>query len=103
MTTTRILFAALGAGLLALIFWAMAADGRPLLDVLSGLFAQPWAVVTLADLYIGFAVSAAVILLTERRLWVGLFWAAPIFVLGNVWTAVWLVLRIKVLAARLRV
>lgn len=103
MIRSRLLFALLGAALAALIVWAMAVDGRPLLEVLAGLFAQPWAAVTLADLYVGFAISAAVILLTERRLWVGLFWALPVFVLGNVWTALWLVLRFKVLAARLRV
>ncbi len=103
MVSARVIFACFAAGLAALIAWAMGADSRPLYDILSGLFAQPWAVVTFADLYIGFAISAAVILLTERRLWVGLFWALPVFVLGNVWTALWLVLRFKVLAARLRV
>ena len=103
MTQTRFLYALLGAGLAALIFWAMAADGRPLAAVLGALFAQPWVVVTLADLYLGFSVLAAIMLLTERRLWVGLFWALPLFVLGNVWAALWLVIRLPVLAARLRV
>ena len=103
MTNVRLLFAGLGAGLAALIFWAMAADGRPLGDVLAALFAQPWVVVTLADLYLGFVILAAIMLLTERRLWVGLFWALPLFVLGNVWAVVWLVIRLPVLAARLRV
>ena len=103
MTFVRSCFAVLAAGLAALIAWAMSVDGRALPEILSALLAQPWVVVTLADLYIGFFVSAATILLFERRLWVGLFWALPVFVLGNVWTAVWLFLRFKVLAARLRV
>lgn len=103
MTVSRILFIVLGAGLAALIVWAMAADGRALGDVLVGMVGQPWVVVTLADLYLGFLIAAAIILLTERRLWVGLFWAIPVFFLGNVWAALWLVLRLPVLVARLRV
>lgn len=102
MTIAKLFFAILAASLAGLILWAMAADARPLPDVLAALSAQPWVVVTLSDLYIGFFISAAIILLAERRLAVGLFWALPVFVLGNVWTAVWLILRLKVLAARLR-
>lgn len=103
MNGLRLLFAALGLTLAVLIFWAMAADARPLGEILSGMFAQPWVAVTMVDLYLGFGVAAAIIFLTERSLWVGLFWALPVFVLGNVWTAVWLVVRLPVLAARLRV
>lgn len=103
MIGLRTLFAVLAAGLGGMIVWALAADGRPLLEILSGLLAEPWAAVTFADLYLGFAISAAIIILTERRLWIGLFWALPVFILGNVWTVIWLILRLDVLHTRLKV
>lgn len=103
MTVTRLLFAVLAIGLTGLILWAVSADGRSLPAVSSSLIAAPWALVALADLYVGFTISAAFILLAERRLWVGLVWALPIFVLGNVWSALWLIVRLKRLAGLLRV
>lgn len=70
--------------------------------MLAAMFAEPWTVVTLADLYLGFVIAAAAILLAERRLAVGLAWALPVFVLGNIWTAIWVALRLPRLARRLR-
>lgn len=102
MTLLRLLLAVLAVGLTALIFWAMGADGRPLGAVLAALVADPWTVVTLVDLYLGFFIAAVIIVLAEKRLWVGLLWALPIFVLGNLWTAAWLALRLPWMVARLR-
>ena len=102
MILTRLLIALSGAVLAAAIFWAMGADGRPLGVVLGEMTSDPWTVVTLVDLYLGFILSAVVILLAEKRLAVGLLWAAPVFLLGNVWTAVWFILRLPSLVARLR-
>lgn len=102
MIRLRLLFAAAAAGLTGLIVWAMGADDRGLGPVLAAMAGEPWTVVTLADLYLGFFIAAAVIALTERHWWSALFWAAPIFVLGNVWAALWLALRLPALAARLR-
>ncbi len=62
---------------------------------------NPWGVVTLADLYLGLAISAAVIALFERSA-AALLWIVPLPFLGNVWTAVWFVLRLPELARRLR-
>lgn len=102
MTLLRIFFL-IGAGaLIAAIFWAMGADGRSLGAVLGEMFGQPWSVVTLIDLYLGFFIAAAVIFLFEKRLWVAAVWALPIFVLGNLWTAVWLAWRLPEIARRLR-
>lgn len=92
-----------GAALLSvMIAWAMGTDGRSLGAVLAAMLAEPWTAVTLADLYLGFFVSAAIILIAEKRVLVGLFWALPTFVLGNLWTALWLALRFPSLKARLR-
>lgn len=102
MASARLFFLALAAGLAGLVVWALGADGRGLAAVLAAMFAEPWTVVTLADLYLGFVIAAAAILLAERRLAVGLAWALPVFVLGNIWTAIWVALRLPRLARRLR-
>lgn len=102
MSKIRLYFLLAAIALSALIFWALGADDRGLFAVLAGMAGEPWTVVTLADLYLGFAVSAAIIILAERRLASGLLWAAPIFVLGNLWTALWLAVRLPSLARRLR-
>ena len=94
---------ALGAlALGAAIYWALGADPRPLGDILADMSSRPWTVVTLVDLYLGFAIAAIIILLAERSLIVGLIWAAPVFFLGNIWTAAWLIVRLPTLARRLR-
>lgn len=102
MTLLRTLLIVGAAGLAAAIFWAMSADGRSLGDVLSAMLADPWTIVTFVDLYLGFFISAVIIMLAERRAAVGLVWALPVFVLGNVWTAIWLALRLPSIARRLR-
>jgi hypothetical protein len=56
------------------------------------LTSDPWGIVTLGDLYLGFALSAIVIALVERD-WKALIWIAPIPFLGNVWTVIWFVFR----------
>lgn len=93
----------IGASLLtAAIFAAMASETRTFWRVVADLLAEPWAAVTLIDLYLGFFVSATIIIFAERRLWAGLFWAIPVFLLGNSWTAIWLVIRQRSIRARLR-
>jgi hypothetical protein len=63
---------------------------------------QTWGLAALADLYVGFIFIGIIMALTEGSLIAGLLWALPLFVLGNIWTAVWLVLRLPALAERLR-
>ena len=102
MTITRLITLLGAIALAGSIWWAMQADGRALGDVLSSMFAQPWTVVTLIDLYLGFIICAVLVVLVEKNRFVALFWAAPIFVLGNVWTAIWFVIRLPAIARRLR-
>lgn len=66
------------------------------------LTSDPWGVVTLFDLYFGFILCAVVIAATERKILPGVFWITPVFVLGNVWTALWFVIRGRRLFDRLR-
>lgn len=94
MWIIRIILFSGGAGLAAAIFWALEADARGLGPVLQEMLSDPWSVVTLIDLYLGFFISAIVMVLVERRLWIGILLAIPVFVLGNVWTALWALLRL---------
>jgi hypothetical protein len=65
------------------------------------LLSEPWGLVTLADLYLGFLLAALVILWFETRLPVAVLWILPIPFLGNVWTAIWFILRLPHLRERL--
>lgn len=102
MIISRLFFLLGGLALGAAIVWAMGADDRGLNIVLLDMLGQPWTLVTLIDLYLGFFISAAIIVLVERSWGLRLFWALPVFFLGNVWAALWLVLRLPSLARRLR-
>ena len=86
--------------LTALIIWAVRAGEFDAAG--AWLTGTPWGIVTLTDLYFGFTLSALVIAATERRWLPALFWILPIFVLGNVWTGLWFVLRWPELLKRLR-
>lgn len=61
----------------------------------------PWGQVTLADLYLGFVFVALAVFAVESSWKARLFWALPTFVLGNVWPAIWIVVRWRVILARL--
>ncbi len=88
------------SGAIAVVF---SGETRSLTIILEGMLSDPWTVVTFIDLYLGFLITAAVIMLAERGWALRLFWAAPIFILGNVWAAVWIILRFSALRDRLRV
>ncbi|WP_417487094.1 DUF1475 family protein [Maricaulis sp.] len=94
MTATIRLLAILGSTMLTALI---------VLAVLNGDFSaagewltsDPWGLVTLFDLYFGFLISAVLIVAIERGWRQSAFWILPIFVLGNVWAAVWLIVRAK--------
>lgn len=102
MTIIRVLLAAGAVAFAATIFWAMEADGRQFPDVLAALLAEPWTIVTLVDLYLGFLIGAVVIFLVEQKLVWKLFWALPTFVLGNGWIALWLIFKAPGIARRFK-
>ncbi|MGB8818255.1 MAG: hypothetical protein WCC66_10095 [Rhizobiaceae bacterium] len=99
MTVIRAIIAALGAVLTALIvravqtgdFWAA---GRWLTNDI-------WGIVTLTDLYLGLFLSALAMGLLEKGMKAA-FWIVPLPFLGNVWTAIWVLIRLPELARRLR-
>lgn len=99
MALFRIILVVLAIGFAALIAWAIingdfAAEG-------SWLISNPWGIISLTDLYIGFILSAVVIAAYEKPLHAAL-WIAPIPVLGNVWTLIWFAYRLPGLWRRLK-
>jgi hypothetical protein len=98
MALSRLLLLLLSLAFAALIVWAVIkgdvrAEGAWILS-------HAWGMVSLADLYIGFLISSIVIALFEKPK-TAVLWIAPIPFLGNVWTLVWLALRLPALRARL--
>ena len=89
-----------GLILTALIWWAIETGNFGAAG--DWLFNHPWGIVTLVDLYLGFVMFALVIGLVERSWPSRLFWILPIFVLGNVWSALWLILRAGRVVAAMR-
>lgn len=106
--SARLIIAALGASLAYYIYaeitgnpvWVVPGDSG-FIRQLNTLLATQWGVVSLLDLYAGFAISMAIIIAVERKLWIGLAWAVPILFIGNVLTAIWFVLRFPDLVRRL--
>ncbi|HMQ57020.1 MAG TPA: hypothetical protein PKE65_00555 [Rhizobiaceae bacterium] len=99
MNVMRIAIAIGGLALAGAIVWAMMTGSFG--EAGAWLTSDPWGIVTLGDLYLGFVIAAVLIAQLETG-WRRLFWIAPIFVLGNVWTALWIVLRLPALWHRFR-
>jgi hypothetical protein len=104
MTVLRAAIGILGLALLGLVLWAAVAMPElhgGVLDQLAVLTTLPWGIAALADLYIGFVLFATLVFLTERSWLVAALWAAPVFILGNIWAALWFVIRLPHLAKQL--
>ncbi|TDH38209.1 hypothetical protein E2A64_03560 [Pseudohoeflea suaedae] len=99
MTPLRLLIAVLALAFAVLIVWAIGTGTFS--EAGAWLVSEPWGLVSMADLYLGFLLSSTVIFFFERRWWVAALWIFPIPFLGNVWTAVWFVLRLPEMARRL--
>jgi hypothetical protein len=91
--------ALLGAGFAGLIVYAaLRGDFGAEFGAIT---AMPWGQVSLADLYLGFVLYALAVLAVERSWGMRALWALPVFVMGNVWPCVWIVVRWRVILARL--
>ena len=103
----NVLRAAIGIGglaLLGLALWASFAMQDlhgTFLEQLAVLTTLPWGIATFADLLVGFLLFATLVFLTERSWLVALLWAAPVLALGNIWAALWFVVRLPHLAKQL--
>ncbi len=82
----------LALGFVGLVVWASLAT--PIGASFSAIIADPWGVVTIVDLYLGFILASIVIWIVERAPLKALLWIVPLYGLGNAWLAVWLVVRL---------
>ncbi len=89
--STRVVLPALGGSGLALaIGWGfMAGNGS---EQLSALLAMPWGVVTLLDLYLGFALFLGWVWHRERHALRFLAWVVAVCLAGNVAACIYVVL-----------
>ncbi|MEI8146160.1 MAG: hypothetical protein WCH83_11915 [Alphaproteobacteria bacterium] len=99
MTALRVFYGVMAAVLTGTILWAFtAASFGASFAAITG---DPWGVVTLVDLYLGFLVAAALIWWVEGPGWRAALIALSIFFLGNVVTAIWAAWRLPMLHAAL--
>jgi hypothetical protein len=97
----RPIAALLAIAFTAMIVWAsFRGDIGAEFGAITGL---AWGKVTLADLYLGFLLYFAAVFAVEEKLSVKLFWAVPVFFLGNAWSLVWVAVRWDVILARLNI
>lgn len=104
MNVLRAAIGILGLALLGLVIWATVAMTNlhgSFLNQLAVLTTLPWGIAVLADLYVGFVLFASLVFLTERSWLVAALWAAPVFIIGNIWAALWFVIRLPHLAKQL--
>lgn len=99
MNALRIGLAVLALAFVASIVWASLE--KPIGESFSAIVADPWGLVTLLDLYLGFILFGLVIWFAEGQRPFALLWIVPIFFLGNIVPALWLILKLPRLAAML--
>ncbi len=86
--SVRILLALAGAAFVGLIVWAIVAgNGWSEVAQIADL---PWGLVTLADLYLGFACFGVLLVARSGLGWRAAWWIVPLLVLGNVVAVVFL-------------
>lgn len=100
MTMVRLCLLTLSIGLTIMVLLAI--QEGSVVESLGYVTADPWGWVMLADLYFGFILFAVIIATIERNRWVALFWIVPLFFLGNIWSALWLVVRLAKIVQILR-
>lgn len=100
MSVWRGIIALLAALFIVLILWAFQVASFS--ESFAAITADPWGIVSLADLYLGFILFGTVIFLVEEDRKRALAWIAPMLVLGNWVPALWLFARLPTLVEKLR-
>lgn len=94
-----IVIATLGVVFLGLVVWASASAN--FLESFSAIANDPWGVVSLFDLYLGFVLFAVIIAFADGWRAATVLWIVALCMLGNAVAVVWLLLRWQSLRARL--
>lgn len=90
----------LAVGFCCLIGWAF--SNASFGDSFAVITTDPWGLVTLADLYLGFILISAIIWAFEGTSAKAVLWIVPTFFLGNFWPAIWLAVRLPKIVQKLR-
>lgn len=104
MIPARIALAAIGLILTLVAAGAWVNQGGlngTMLQQLLVVWTTPWGASGLLQLCVSFALTALLILFTERSWRVGLLLCLPVLLIGHAWTALWLALRLPRLATQL--
>ena len=88
--TARLIVGLVGLGFVGLCALAYANIGWQGFD---RVLAEPWGLVTLADVMVGAVCISVIIFFSEDDWRVALAWSAPIFILGHVVSCAWVLLR----------
>ena len=94
----RIVYAIMFVALTGCMAWGVIAGDAD--AYLARLPQDVWLQVTLADLYAGIAVYAALVWCIERSVTRTLLWVLPALPLGNLWTLVYVIARWPTITAR---
>jgi|GEM_PF-853804 len=89
----RTVFSVLAAGFSYCIYWAFLQ--KPISESGALLFGDPWGIVTLADLYIGFFIFSIFMALTVSKKITLLIWIPSLMILGNLTALVYLTLHYR--------
>lgn len=92
MKLVKILLVAIILGFIASIIWAM--NVSSFASAFANIAQEPWGVVTLIDLYIGFVLFAGFIFWQEGSVFKTLLWTFFLFILGNVIAILYLLLKL---------
>ena len=85
-----------------LAFFAWALETAPLSSLSEVILSNPWAIVLAADELLGFILFSVIIAFTERSPLRAAFWIAPIFLVGHMVTAIYLLGNIERIRLRLK-
>ncbi|WP_127143189.1 hypothetical protein [Pelagibacterium montanilacus] len=98
MNALRFLLALCALGLAALIVWATAQAN--MFASFGTVLADPWGIVAIVDLYLGFIAISVLVWMLEPDWRIRLATILPTFILGNPWVIIWLVWRLPMIVRR---
>lgn len=97
---TRLIFAVLGVVFLTLVI--IASLNANFLISFGEVMADPWGLAAIFDLYVGFALFSALLLLLDGMKPVSFVWIVLLFCVGNAVSVVWMIMRLPKLARKLQ-
>lgn len=84
----KYLLSILSAGFLVLLMWAF--FQKPISESGELFFSDPWGIVALADLYLGFFIFSIFIFKNEDNKICSILWTTALLVLGNLISAIYI-------------